>query len=81
MGLLACGVFVIIAVGANRQNPLAHAERRDSGTGGFALFGQSTIGILNDLNSKVGRQAVGLDSIAVALVSRKPAAETLCSSV
>jgi putative ABC transport system permease protein len=59
-GLLACGVFLVIAVGANRHDPLAGAERRDSGTGGFALYGESAIGVLQDLMSESGRKAVGL---------------------
>ena len=61
VGLLACGIFLVIAVGANRHDPLADAHKRDSGTGGFALFGQSSIGILHDLSSKTGRQSMGLD--------------------
>jgi len=60
VALLACGVFLVIAVGANRRDPLAHAQRRNSGTGGFALYGESAIGILHDLNSKAGRQSVAL---------------------
>jgi len=60
VGLLACGSFLVIAVGANRHDPLADAHRRDSGTGGFALFGESAIGVLHDLNTKSGRQDVGL---------------------
>jgi putative ABC transport system permease protein len=61
VGLLACGIFLVIAVGANRHNPLADAHKRDSGTGGFALFGQSSIGILHDLSSKEGRRSMSLD--------------------
>ena len=61
VGLLACGVFLVIAVGANRHDPLADAHKRDSGTGGFALFGQSSIGILHDMSSKAGRRSMGLD--------------------
>jgi ABC-type antimicrobial peptide transport system permease subunit len=60
VGMLACGIFLVIAVGANRHNPSALAQRRDSGTGGFALFGESAIGILHDLNSQQGRRAMGL---------------------
>jgi putative ABC transport system permease protein len=63
--LLACGIFLVIAVGANRRDPLAHAHRRDSGTGGFALFGESSIAILHDLNSDSGRRATGLDDSAL----------------
>jgi putative ABC transport system permease protein len=61
VGLLACGIFLVIAVGANRQNPFANVHKRGSGTGGFTLFGQSSIGILHDLDSKAGRQSMGLD--------------------
>jgi len=62
VGLLACGIFLVIAVGANRHDPLADAHKRDSGTGGFTLYGESTIGILHDLNSPAGRKAMGLDN-------------------
>ena len=62
VGLLACGIFLVIAVGANRHNPLAGAQRRDSGTGGFTLFGESAISILHDLNSPSGHQSMGLDT-------------------
>ena len=58
--LLACGSFMVIAVGANRHGP-EEIEKRDSGTGGFALFGESAIGVLHDLNSRAGMEAVGLD--------------------
>ncbi len=61
VGLLACGVFLVIAVGANRHDPAADAGRRASGTGGFALYGESAIGILHDLNSESGRKKLGLD--------------------
>jgi hypothetical protein len=60
IALFACGIFMVVAVGANRRNPLAHAARRDSGTGGFTLFGESSIGILHDLNSESGRRSLGL---------------------
>jgi putative ABC transport system permease protein len=61
-GLLACGIFLVIAIGANRHDPLADAQNRDSGTGGFALYGESSIGILHDLNSKSGLQSMSLDN-------------------
>jgi ABC-type antimicrobial peptide transport system permease subunit len=61
VGLLACGIFMVIAVSANRHDPSADAHKRDSGTGGFKLYGESAIGILHDLNSIAGREAMGLD--------------------
>jgi hypothetical protein len=35
--------------------------KRKSGTGGFALYAESSLGILHDLNSAEGRKSVGLD--------------------
>jgi len=61
VGLLACGTFLVIAVGANRHDILAKPHKRDSGTGGFTLFGESSIGILHDLNSESRRKTLGLD--------------------
>lgn len=65
VGLLACGVFLVIAVGANRHDPAADAHKRGSGTGGFVLYGESTIGIVHDLNTHSGRRAMGLDDAAM----------------
>jgi putative ABC transport system permease protein len=61
VGLLACGVFMVISVGANRRNPEGRIRKRDSGTGGFTLLGESTISILYDLDSRSGRREMGLD--------------------
>ena len=55
IGLLACGIFLVISVGANKQSA-AQTQSRDSGTGGFALYGESTIGILYDLNTRIRPQ-------------------------
>ena len=60
VALLACGTFLVIAVGANRKDPLAGAELRSSGTGGFALLGESTIPVFQDLNSEEGLNDFGL---------------------
>jgi putative ABC transport system permease protein len=60
IGLLACGVFMVVAVGANRRDPLRQSQSRDSGTGGFALYGESSLGILHDLSTDAGRKELGL---------------------
>ncbi len=60
--LLSCGVFIIFSVGANRHDALANAEKRSSGTGGFALTGESTLPIYNDLNSEKTRNKFLLDA-------------------
>lgn len=60
VAVLACGVFLTIAVWAFRQSPPENPQARDSGTGGFALYGDSSIPILHDLNTESGRKALGL---------------------
>ncbi|MFN3649805.1 MAG: FtsX-like permease family protein [Armatimonadota bacterium] len=61
VGLLACGSFLVIAVGANRHDPFAHAEERSSGTGGFAFYGETALPVYHDLGSAAGRDEFGLD--------------------
>ncbi|UCD48628.1 MAG: FtsX-like permease family protein, partial [Phycisphaerales bacterium] len=63
VGLLACGVFMVVAVGANRHDPMAAADSRQSGTGGFAFYGESSVAVLHDLNTEEGRSALGLDGV------------------
>ena len=65
IGLLACGVFLLIAVGAFRLDPNEGAGERWSGTGGFAFFGQSDVPVLFDLNTQKGREAMALDGDAI----------------
>jgi putative ABC transport system permease protein len=61
IGLLASGLFIVFTVGANRINSLEDANRRDTGTGGFALYGESALPVLYDLNSSKGQQFYGLE--------------------
>jgi len=61
VGLLACGVFMVVAVGANRRNALKAPQSRSSGTGGFALYAESAVAILHDMNGEAGRKELGLD--------------------
>ncbi|MFH1023059.1 MAG: FtsX-like permease family protein [Planctomycetota bacterium] len=43
IGLLAGGCFLVAAVSAMKENIGARADRRDSGTGGFALLGETAL--------------------------------------
>ncbi|MBE0535860.1 MAG: ABC transporter permease [Phycisphaerae bacterium] len=63
--LLASGCFLVISIGAFREEPLTEAHERDSGTGGFAFIGETSVPVLGDLNSPDGRKAVGLNEAAV----------------
>jgi hypothetical protein len=72
IALLACGSFLIAAIGVFRLDANRDASRRDSGTGGFALIGESTIPVVQDLNTKAGREFYGLDAQQMAGVNVVP---------
>ena len=72
VALIASGVFLIASIGAFRLDADANAWKRSSGTGGFALIGESTLPIVKDLNTKEGRDALGLDEKVLAGVSFVP---------
>ena len=61
LGMMAGGIFLVAAVNAFRLSAEDDPTVRDSGTGGFVLMGESTLPIYEDLNSKTGREAFGLD--------------------
>jgi putative ABC transport system permease protein len=60
IGLLACGVFLVVSVQVFHQGPVQNPQRRDSGTGGFTLYAESSVPVLYDLNSEAGRRELGL---------------------
>ena len=62
IALLATGSFMVIAVAANRLDAETDAQRRSSGTGGFALIGEAAIPVLHDLNTADGRDFFGLNA-------------------
>ena len=61
VALLASGSFLIVAVAAHRLNSEQNSDKRNSGTGGFALVGESTLALVHDLNDRAGREHFGLD--------------------
>ena len=72
VALLACGVFLVMAIGAFQLDANPDATRRSAGTGGFALIGESALPVTGDLNTKGGRDFYGLseaDAKDVATVS------------
>jgi putative ABC transport system permease protein len=72
IALLACGSFVIVAIGVFRLDADLDATRRDSGTGGFALIGESTLPIVKDLNTQAGRDFYALSARQLAGVNVIP---------
>lgn len=71
IALLACGCFLVVAVGMNRLNS-PEPGRRDSGAGGFALLAQSSLPLLVDLNDPAARETLNLDAELFADVSVVP---------
>ena len=72
IGVLASGVFIVVAVDAFRQKPLEQTTQRDTGTGGFALIGESSLPIYDDLNTQKGREVFALDDQKLAGVKIVP---------
>jgi putative ABC transport system permease protein len=60
--LLACGSFLVIAIGANRHDPMKDMGSRSSGTGGFTFYAESTLPVLQNLNDEKERTKYGIDT-------------------
>ena len=60
MGMMAGGIFLVTAVNAFRMSA-GDVTAPTSGTGGFALLGESSLPVYEDLNTAAGRDAFGLD--------------------
>lgn len=72
VSLLACGSFLIASIGAFRLDAIRDAHERTSGTGGFALIGESALPVVQDLNSRSGQEYFGLGASDLESVSVVP---------
>ena len=72
VALLASGSFLIAAIGVFRLDAVRGADQRASGTGGFALIGQASQPVVQDLDSAKGREAYGLDAAKLTGVAVVP---------
>lgn len=61
VSMLACGSFMIVAVGANKLDALKNAGERSSGTGGFTYLGQTSLPVNHDLTTERGLDFFGMD--------------------
>jgi len=61
VALLASGSFLIIAVEANKLDARQQTGAPSSGTGGFAFIGESAFPVMQDLNTKEGRDFFALN--------------------
>ncbi len=60
VGMLASSLFIIFTVGANRTAEITDMSNRNSGTGGFSLFGEISFPMNYDLNTQDGREFLNL---------------------
>ena len=72
VAMLACGSFLIVSIGVFRLDANRDATKPSSGTGGFALIGETTIPVVQDLNSKSGREFFALNEGELAGVNFVP---------
>ncbi len=72
VAMLACGSFLIVSIGVFRLDANRDSTQRSSGTGGFALIGETTMPVVQDLNSRAGRDAFALDEKDLAGVNFVP---------
>ena len=61
IGVIASATFLLVAVGAFRREGPPSGDRR-SGTGGYALLVDLLLPLVNDPNSRDGREALGLEA-------------------
>lgn len=61
VAMLACGSFLIVSIGVFRLDANRDATKRESGTGGFALIGETTLPVVQDLNAPAGRDFFALN--------------------
>ncbi len=59
--LLASGSFLILSLGVFRLDATRDAMQRTSGTGGFALIGEATLPVAQDLNTRAGRESFAFE--------------------
>jgi len=60
VALLSVGTFSVIITGANRKTFYGEETARGSGTGGFLLWAETAIPVMNNLNTPEGAKAYGL---------------------
>ncbi|MCB0588004.1 MAG: FtsX-like permease family protein, partial [Phaeodactylibacter sp.] len=61
VAIFALAAFIIVSTGANRRDFFSDARDKSSGTGGFLFFAESTIPVLNNLNTAAIRFEAGLE--------------------
>lgn len=70
IGLIATAFFLIVAVGAFRQDPTAEKPNLYGGNGGFSLFVQTELPVYHDLGNAAARKNLGFTEAELRLLGR-----------
>ncbi len=86
LALLACGAFLVVAVAANRQDPLDGTDKASSGTGGFTWYAELSTPVVHDLNSRAGQVAAALSpdvlaGVEIAQLRLRPGDDASCMNL
>ncbi len=60
--MLTIGVFTILITGANRKTYYNSENINNSGTGGYEFWAETSLAILYNLNTNIGKEKLGLDN-------------------
>ncbi|MFB6340611.1 FtsX-like permease family protein [Saccharicrinis sp. FJH62] len=69
--LFALGTFIVVSTGLNRKDMSANSDSKLSGTGGSLFFAETTLPILQNLNSNSVQQEEGFSTPASFIQFRK----------
>ncbi|MBF0409036.1 MAG: FtsX-like permease family protein [Candidatus Riflebacteria bacterium] len=61
--IIACSIFLILAVSANHKGTPADPHRTISGTGGFSMYSETAVPLFGDINSREVRYSLKLDDL------------------
>jgi ABC-type antimicrobial peptide transport system permease subunit len=73
---LAAGLFAVIITGVNRMTISDNMLKPSGGTGGFLLWGESSVPVKGSLTSKAGRKEYGLEDPGLSDLSLVQARKT-----
>ena len=65
-GAMAGGAFLVVGTGAFRKDASSISGEPSSGTGGFALIGETALPVYDDLNGEEGRELFDLNASLLA---------------
>ncbi len=71
-GAMAAGAFLVVGTGAFRKDTASISGERSSGTGGFALIGETALPVYDDLNGEEGREIYDFNASLLADVEVVP---------